>query len=103
MTSTKRSTKQFFYFGLYWTLISIYLFIFLVSPVTGCASISALASSVGIPIGIKAAGLKICAISVRIVKWKSIIKKKETKHGEIVLLRNIKLNSIKVVKSKALI
>ena len=75
----------------------------MVSPVTGCASISALASSVGIPIGIKAAGLKICAISVRIVKWKSIIKKKETKHGEIVLLRNIKLNSIKVVKSKALI
>ena len=42
------------------------------STVTGCVSISAFASLVGIPIGItsSAIGLKICAITAAIEKYK---------------------------------
>ena len=60
--------------------------------------ISAFASLFGIPIGItsSAKGLKICAITAGIKKYKSIIKKK--KHDKIVLFAKSKLNSI----SKAL-
>ena len=77
----------------------------LVSTVTGCVSISAFASLVGIPIGItsSAIGLKICAITAGIKKYKSIIKKKKKKHDKIVLLAKSKLNSIEVLISKALI
>ena len=48
------------------------------STVTGCVSISAFASLVGIPVGITsfAIGLKVCVISARIKKYESIIKKK---------------------------
>ena len=57
----------------------------LVSTVTGCVSISAFASIVDIPIEIpipigimsSAVGLKICAITAGIKKYKSIIKKKK--------------------------
>ena len=51
------------------------------SSVTGCVSIFAFASLIGIPIGItsSAVGLKICAVTVGIKKYKSIIKKKEKK------------------------
>ena len=68
-------------------------------------SISALASLIAIPIGITsyAIGLKICAITAGIKKYKSIIKNKKKKHDEIVLLAKSKLNKIKVLIAKALI
>ena len=61
-------------------------FLILASTITGCVSISAFASLVGIPIGItsSAIGLKICAITAGIKKYKSIIKKKKKKHDKIV-------------------
>ena len=57
----------------YWTLS------YLGSTITGCVSISAFASLVGIPIGItsSALGLKICEITAAIDKYKPIIEKKE--------------------------
>ena len=63
------------------------------------------ASLVGIPIGItsSAIGLKICAITAGIKKYKSIIKKKKKKHDQTVLLAKSKLSSIEVLISKALI
>ena len=48
-------------------------------------------------------GLKTFAITARINKYMSIIKKKKNKHDKIVLLAKSKLNSIKVLTSKALI
>ena len=76
-----------------------------ISTNTGCVSILAFVSLVGIPIAItsSAIGLKICAINVRIKKYMSIIKKEKKKHEKIVLLAKSKLNSIKVSISKALI
>ena len=49
-----------------------------ISTVTGCSSISAFASLVGIPIGItsSAIGLKMCVITARIKKYKSVNNKK---------------------------
>ena len=75
------------------------------STITGCVSISAFSSLIGIPIGIKssAIGLKICAIAAGIKTYKSTIKKKKKKHDKIVLLGKSKLNSIEVLISKALI
>ena len=69
-----------------------------------CVSISFYASLVGVPIGItsSAIGLKICAITAAIKKYKSIIKKKKKKHNKIVLLAKSKLNSIEVLISKSL-
>ena len=59
-----------------------------ISTITRCVCISDFASLVGIPIGItsSAIGLKICAITAGIKKYKSIIKKKKKKHDKIVLL-----------------
>ena len=76
-----------------------------ISTITGCVSISAFASLVGIPIGImsSATAWKICVIIARIKKYKSIIKKKRKKHDKIVLLAKSKLNGIEVLISKALI
>ena len=73
--------------------------------ITGCISISALASLVGIPIRITTseAGLKACAITAGISNYKSIIKKKKKKHHKILLLAKSKLSRIKVLTSKALI
>ena len=87
------------------TLNYIEHFLILASTITGCVSISAFASLIGIPIGItsSAIGLKICAITAGIKKYKSIIKKKKKKHDKIVLLAKSKLNSIEVLISKALI
>ena len=75
------------------------------STITGRVSISALASLVGISIGITscAIGLKNCAITAAIKKYKSIIKKKSKKHDKIVLLAKSKLNRIEVLSSKPLI
>ena len=76
-----------------------------ISTITGCVSISAFASLVGISIGIKssAIGLKICAITAGVKKCTVIIKKKKTKHDKIVLLAKPKLSSIEFLISKALI
>ena len=62
--------------------------------ITGCVSISTFASLVGILIGIEssAIGLKICLITIRIKKYKSIIKTKRKKHDQIVLLAESQLN-----------
>ena len=51
-------------------------FLVFVSAVSGCVSISTFASLVGVPVAIasSAVGIKICAITARIRKYKSIIK-----------------------------
>ena len=84
---------------LYWKLS------FLGSTITGCISISAFASLVGFPIGITSSAieLKMCTITARIEKYKSIIKKKKKKHDKIVLLAKSELNSIEVFISKTFI
>ena len=68
----------------------------LVSAVTRCISVSAFAYLVGIPIGItsSATGLKICAITARIKKYKSIIKKKKKKHDKLLSIAKSKLNCV---------
>ena len=78
---------------------------FLGSTITGCISISAFASLVGFPIGITSSAieLKMCTITARIEKYKSIIKKKKKKHDKIVLLAKSELNSIEVFISKTFI
>ena len=62
------------------TLNFIQHFLILGSTFTGYVSISSFASLVGIPIGItsSAIGLKICAITLEIKKYKSIIKRKKS-------------------------
>ena len=72
-----------------------------ISTITGCVSISAFASLVGIPTGImsSAIGLKIFTVIAGIKKYKLIIMKKTIK----VVLAKSKLNSTEVVISKALI
>ena len=77
----------------------------LVSAVIGCVSISAIASLVCVPDSFTsyAVGLKICVITARIKRYKSIIKKKNKKHDTIVLQRKSKLNTIEILISKVLI
>ena len=79
-------------------------FLILASANTGCTSASAFAFLIGIPIGAtsSAIGLKICAITAGIMTYKSIIKIKKEKHDKIVLLAKSKLNSIKILTSKAI-
>ena len=74
------------------------------STITECVSISDFASVVGIPTGITGSviGLKTCAITAGIKKHKSIIKKKRKNHDKIALSAKSRLNSIKVLFSKAL-
>ena len=89
----------------------MYLLI-LVSTVTGSVSISAFASLVAILIGIacSAVGLKICAITAEIKKYKSIVNKKQKKQkktkkkkdDQIVLFGKTKSKTIEVLISKAL-
>ena len=76
-----------------------------ISTNTGCVSISAFASLVGILIRILSSplGLKICVITTGIKKYKSVIKNKKKKHDHIVLLAKSKLSSIEVLISKALV
>ena len=61
------------------TLNYIKHFLTLASTITGCISISAFVSLIGIPIGITsyAIGLIICASTAGIKKYKLIIKKKK--------------------------
>ena len=92
-----------------WTLDYFEHFLILAPVISWCVSNSAFASLVAIPIKNtnSAIGLKICLITERIEKYKSIhksiIKKKKKKHYKIVLLATSKLNSIEVLISKALI
>ena len=67
--------------------------------------ISTFASLVGIPIGItsSAIGLRLCAITAGIKKYKSIIKKKKKKHDKILSLTKSKLSSLEVLISKSFI
>ena len=60
----------------------------LISTVTGCVSISAVASLAETLIGItsSAVGLKICVSTAGIKRYESIIKKKKKKHDKIALL-----------------
>ena len=68
------------------------------STVTGSVSVSAFAALVGISVGItsSAVGIKICAKTAGIKRYKSTIKKKKKKHEKIVLLAKTNLNSIVV-------
>ena len=56
----------------------------LASTVTGCISISVFASLVAVLVGItnSAVGIKICAITAGIKKYKSILKKKKKKRDQ---------------------
>ena len=76
-------------------------FLFVISG-SGCVLISAFASFFCVHFGItsSAVGIKIFLITAGIIKYKSVIKKK---HGKIVLLEKAKLDTIKVLISKALI
>ena len=87
------------------TLNYIEKFLILASTITGCISISAFASLLGIPVGITSSAiwLKICAIAAGIKKYKSLIKKKKKKHDNIVFLAKTKLNSLEVLISLVLI
>ena len=58
----------------------IHHLLIVISAITGCVSISAFVSLVGIPIGIMSSAIafKICAITAGIKKYKSIIKKRRS-------------------------
>ena len=83
----------------------IHQLVITISTITGCVSISAFTSLVGITVGVisSAIRLKICVITSEIKRKKSIIKKKRKKHDKIVLLGKSQLNRIEVLMSKALI
>ena len=87
------------------TLNYIWHFPIVISTITGCVSMSAFASWVGIPleISISTIRLNICVITAGTKKYKSISKKKKKKHDRIVLLSKSKLNSMEVLISTALI
>ena len=87
------------------TLNYIEGFLILAFTITRCTSISDFASLLLIPIGTTnyAIGLKICATTAGIKKYKSIVKERKMKHDKIVLIAKSKLNSIEVLVSKALI
>ena len=63
------------------------------STVTGCVSISEFALLVAIPVDItsSAVAIEIRAITEKIKKYKSIIKKKKKKHDKTMLLGKAKL------------
>ena len=72
--------------------ITLSIFLFFVSVLTGYVLISAFISLVGLPVGVtsSAVDLKICAITAQLKKYKSVIKKKRKKHDTIVLLAKSK-------------
>ena len=77
----------------------------LISTITGCVWISPHDSLVFVPVAITSStvGIKICAITAGIKKYKSIIKKKKKKHDKIALFWKDMFSTIKVLISKALI
>ena len=86
------------------TLNYMKYFLILASTMTGCISVSASASLIGISLGISSfvIGLIICAITVGVKKYKSIIQKKKKKHDEIVMLAKPISNSMELKISKDL-
>ena len=87
------------------TLNYIEHFLILASTIKGCISIYAFASLIGIPIGImsSAIGLKICAITAGIKKYKPMIKNKKKKHDKTILIGKSKLTSVEVLISQTFI
>ena len=87
----------------YWNYVEHLLS--LASTVTGSVSILVFASLACVPVGITSSpvGIKVCAITAGIKKYKSIIKKNKKKHVKIVLLGKAKLNIMEVLISKSLI
>ena len=78
----------------------------LASTDTVCVLISVFVSLVCVPVGnaSSAVGLKICAITAKTKKYKSIIiNKQRKKYDELVLLAKTKLDAIEVLNSKAFI
>ena len=73
-----------------------------ISAITGCGSISAFTSLLGMQIGItsSAIGLKKCVITAGIKRYNSTNKKNKNKHNKRVLLAKSKLSSIEVLISK---
>ena len=57
------------------------------STVTGCVSICAFASLLGIPVGIESSsvGINICATTAIIKQYRSVNNKRKNKHNKIVL------------------
>ena len=86
------------------TLNYIERFLTLASTITGCISMSAFTSLLGILTGITSSviGLKICSIAARIKKYTSITKKKKKNHGNIALLWKSKLNSIEFLRLQSI-
>ena len=88
--------KALNYFGHFFVFVCV---------VSGCVSISAFASLVGVPVGISsfAVGLKIYAITAEIKNFQYIINKKRKNNDKIVLLRKAQFDTVEVKISKALI
>ena len=86
-------------------LICVEYFLILTVAIAECVSISVFILLVGIPVGIisSAVGLKICATTVGIKRYKSISKKKRKKYDKTVFLGKTKLNDIEVLIFKTLI
>ena len=86
-----------------WALNYIEHLLIAISTITGCVSIFAFASLIGVPIGITSSAirLQICVITGGTKKYKSIIKKKNKMHDKIVFLAKSKLNTIEVLISNA--
>ena len=76
-----------------------------ISTITECVFIVALASLVAYLVGItsSAIGIKICVIIAGIKRYKSKIEKKKKKHYKIELLTKSLLNNMEILISKALI
>ena len=87
------------------TLNYVEHFLILASTITGCISISAFVSLLGIPIGItrSATQLKICPETAGIKKHKTKTKKRKRSKIKKILLAKYKLNKIEVLISKSLI
>ena len=79
-------------------------FLAFVSAMSGCVSVSAFASLVGVcgSIASSAEGWKICTLTTVVKKYSSIIMKKRKKHNKIVLLVKTKSNAVEVLIAKAL-
>ena len=75
-------------------------FLVFVSAVSDCVSISTFVSLVGVFVGVlsSATGLKMCAITAEIKKYKSIINKKRKRHNKIEVLGKAKLDIIEYLK-----
>ena len=76
-----------------------------IATITGCVSISAFASLVGIPIGVTSSAMEL-VVTTEMKKCKLIIKikkKKKKKHDKIRLLVKSQLNRIEFLISKALV